>query len=116
MKIRFQADADLDPDIGRGLLRQEPTIDWRPARGLIPDATPDPEVLELAADEGRVLVSGDVTTMPLHFAVFLATRPSPGVILVPSRVTVGEAIERLLMIWLSWGAEDIENQMWWLSG
>ncbi len=76
---------------------------------------PDSEVLELAANEGRVLVSGDVTTMPLHFAEFIAARPSPGVILVPPRVTVGETIERLLTAWLSWGAEDLENQMWWLS-
>lgn len=54
--------------------------------------------------------------MPLHFAAFVATRSSPGVILIPSRVTVGEAIDRLLMVWLSWAAEDIENQVWWLPG
>jgi hypothetical protein len=116
VKIRFQADADIDPDIGRGLLRQATTIDWRRAQGIIADATPDHDVLELAASDGRVLVSGDVTTMPLHFAAFVATRSSPGVILIPSRVTVGEAIERLLMVWLSWASEDIENQVWWLSG
>lgn len=63
-----------------------------------------------------MLVSGDVTTIPGHFAAFVATRPSPGVILIPSRVTVGEAIERLLVLWMSWSAEDIENQIWWLSG
>jgi predicted nuclease of predicted toxin-antitoxin system len=116
VKIRFQADADLDPDIGRGLLRQGPTIDWLPAQGFIADATPDPAVLEFAAKEGRVLVSGDVTTMPLHFATFVATRTSPGVILIPPRVTVGQVIERLLVTWLSWAAEDVENQIWWLSG
>jgi hypothetical protein len=54
--------------------------------------------------------------MPLHIAAFVASRPSPGVIPIPSRVTVGEAIERLLIAWLSWTAEDIENQIWWLSG
>jgi predicted nuclease of predicted toxin-antitoxin system len=116
VRIRFQADADLDPDIGRGLLRQGRAIDWRAAQGFIADATPDPEVLALAAKHGRVLVSGDVNTMPVHFAAFVATRQSPGIILVPSRVAVGEAIDRLLAIWLSWSAEDIENQIWWLSG
>jgi hypothetical protein len=54
--------------------------------------------------------------MPRHFAEFVATRSSPGAILVPVSVTVGEAIEELLMMWLSWGAEDIENQIWWLRG
>jgi hypothetical protein len=29
-------------------------------------------------------------------------------------VTVGEAIEDLLVMWLSGTAEDIENQIWWL--
>jgi len=116
VRIRFQADADLDPDIGRGILRREPAIDWRPAKGFIADATPDPEVLRFAADNGRVLVSGDVSTIPRHFAAFIATRTSPGVILIPSRATVGYVIEKLLLTWLSWIAEDIENQIWWLPG
>lgn len=39
------------------LVRREPAIEWRPARKLIPDAAPDPEVLRFAPDDGRVLVS-----------------------------------------------------------
>jgi hypothetical protein len=35
LKIAFQADADLDPDIGRGLRRREPAIDFRAAAGVI---------------------------------------------------------------------------------
>jgi hypothetical protein len=34
--------------------------------------------------------------------------------MIPSSATVGEAIEKLLIVWLSWSAEDIENQIWWL--
>lgn len=116
MRIRFQSDADLNPAIGRGLVRREPAIDWRPAQKLIPDATPDPEVLQLAADDGRVLVSRDAKTMPRHFAAFIANRSSPGVILIPVSVTIGEAIEELILMWLAWTAEDIENQIWWLTG
>jgi hypothetical protein len=71
-------------------------------------------VLEFAARHGRVLVSHDIKTMPRHFAAFVATHSSPGVILIPGKVTVAEAIERLLTTWLIWAAEDIENQMWWL--
>lgn len=114
MKIRFQSDADLNPAIARGLVRREPAIDWRPAQRFIPDATPDPEVLQLAADDGRVLVPRDAKTMPRHFAEFVATHFSPGLILVPVSVTIGEAIEELPVMWLSWGAEDIHNQLWWL--
>jgi hypothetical protein len=53
--------------------------------------------------------------MPRHFTEFVTARSSPGMILVPASVTVGAAIEELLTMWLSWGAEDIENQIWWLQ-
>ncbi len=36
LKIRFQADANLDPDIGFGLLRHEPDGDYQMAAGVIP--------------------------------------------------------------------------------
>ena len=112
--MRFQADADVDPDIGHGLLRREPAIDWRAAQGFIADATPDPEVLQFAANDGRVLVTGDVSTIQQHFAAFTAARSSPGVILIAPETGVGEVIHRLLIAWVTWAAEDIENQIWWL--
>ena len=52
--------------------------------------------------------------MPEHFAAFVKTRSSPGVVLIPTSVTIGAAIDELLTLWLSWSAEDIENQLWWL--
>jgi hypothetical protein len=42
----------------------------------------DPTVLGIAAEEGRWLVSHDVNTMPEHFARFVETRTSAGVILI----------------------------------
>ena len=56
MRIRFQADANLDPDICRALCRREPSIDFESHVGVIADSTPDSEVLTLAAESGRVLV------------------------------------------------------------
>ena len=68
MKPRFQADADLDEDIVTGLLRREAYIDFQTAEAAGLRARVDPEVLHLAAREGRLLVSHDRKTMPLHFA------------------------------------------------
>ncbi len=102
MKIRFQADADIDPDIRKGLLRREPAIDFQPATGAIPDGTLDPDVLAIAADDNRVLVSGDVRTMSVHFQNFVTSRESPGVLLIPSSRSIGAAIEGLLFVWLNW--------------
>ena len=93
MRIRFQADADIDPDIRKGLLRREPSIDFRSAAGVIPDGTLDPDVLRIAAGYSRVLVSADLRTMRVHFEGFVAANESPGVLLIPSRRSIGGAIE-----------------------
>ncbi|HME05436.1 MAG TPA: hypothetical protein VKG25_00240 [Bryobacteraceae bacterium] len=114
MSLRFQADADLNPEIGRGLRRREPAIDFRSAVGVIADGTPDLEVLQIAADDGRVLVSRDVTTMPAHFARFVGRQESPGMLLISSRKSIGNVIEGLLLVWLTWTPEDLRNQARWL--
>lgn len=114
MSFSFQADADLNPEIGRGLRRREPMIDFRGATGVIADGTSDPEVLQFAADAGRVLVSRDVSTMPDHFERFIAEHESPGVLLIPSRRSIGTVIEGLLIIWLTWTPEDLRNQVRWI--
>lgn len=74
MKIAFQADADLNPEIARALRRREPAVDFRGARGVIPDGTPDLEVLRIAAEAGRVLVTRDVATMAISSNVSLDNR------------------------------------------
>ncbi|HEX3684242.1 MAG TPA: hypothetical protein VHU83_17035 [Bryobacteraceae bacterium] len=107
MKIRFQADADLHPGIGRGLEALEPAIDFRLAQGVIPDGTPDLGVLRFAAKAGRVLVTRDARTMGKHFVAFTANDDSPGIILTPSRVGIGEAIRRLHNFWLNVTAEEM---------
>jgi len=109
MKPRFQADADLNRKIVAGLRRREPTIDFQDAYsgGVIGKA--DPEVLALAAGEGRVLVSHDRRTMLKHFASFLQNQASPGLIIVAQDMDVGPAIEELLLIWAATEAEEWEN-------
>lgn len=82
MKIRFQADADLHYPIVKGIRRQEPLIDFQSAQEADLEGLDDLTVLALAADEGRLLVSHDVTTMPENFAQFIVAHTSPGVVLV----------------------------------
>ena len=114
MRIRFQADADIDPDLRKGVLRREPSIDFRSAAGTIPDGSLDPDVLRIAAQDGRVLVSGDLRTMRVHFEGFVAASESPGVLLIPSSRSIGAAIEGLLFVWLNWTPEDLCNRVQWL--
>jgi hypothetical protein len=67
MRIRFQADADLDGRIVRGLKRRSHDIDIRTAADAGIARLKDPEILRLSAETGRVLVSQDRRTMPAHF-------------------------------------------------
>jgi hypothetical protein len=64
MRPRFQADADFNYKIVVGLRRRELAIDIIDAHegGVV--GAPDPEVLTIAADAGRILISHDRKTMP----------------------------------------------------
>jgi hypothetical protein len=70
----------------------------------------------LAALEGRVVVTRDVRTMPRHFIEFTGEHRSPGIILIPRNLNIGDTVDRLLRLWVRWDAKDIENQVWWLRG
>jgi hypothetical protein len=57
-------------------------------------------VLNLAAREGRILVTQDIRTMPRHFAAFLERGShSPGVILIPQTTPAAAATEGHLLVW-----------------
>lgn len=98
MKIRFQADADLNEDIITGVIRRVPEVDFQTATDAGLRGVVDELVLAEAAREGRILVSHDWETMPYHFAEFITARDSPGVLIVPQRVEIREAIEELILI------------------
>lgn len=74
MTIRFQADADLNRNIVVGILRREPSIDFQTALAAKLEGLGDQEVLAIAAKQGRLLISHDQRTMPLHFADLITTQ------------------------------------------
>lgn len=111
MKIRFLADANFDQKIVAGLLLREPQIDFELPQAVIPEKMGDPQVLELGAARGRIIVTHDVRTMPDHFSGFVADQSCPGMILVPKKMPIGTAIEDLLLIWQVSEAEEWINQM-----
>ena len=112
MSPLFQADADLHYDIVLGVLRREPALNFQSAQECLRDGTPDGELLRIAAIEGRILVSHDVSTMPSEFRRFLASQNySPGVILLPKTVSIGTAIEDLVLLWAASTPEDWRNHL-----
>jgi hypothetical protein len=99
MILRFQADADLNQIILHAVVRRAPALDFQIAAAAGLAGLRDPEVLALAARDGRVLVTHDQKTMPRHFAAFIATATSPGVLIIPQRLPIATAVEDLLLIW-----------------
>lgn len=112
MKVRFQADADLKQAIVVATKRREPAIDFQTAHRANLQAVEDPDVLMIAAQEGRILVSHDRRTMPYHFAQFISTNTSPGLIIVSQHIPVATAVEQLVMIWATTEAEEWINKVW----
>lgn len=112
MKVRFQADNDLDQRIVTATLRLDPTIDFRtaPAAGL--HGVPDEQVLAYAAREGRVLVSHDRKTMPEHFARFIAGTNSPGLVIVSTKLSIRRASEWLYLLWVASDAREYVNSVY----
>lgn len=109
MRIRFQADADLRVPIIKGLKRREPSVDFMTANDAVLAGLADDDVLALAASNGRMLVSHDVSTMPEEFLRFIQSRTSPGVILISQELSYREAIAGLLRVWTNSEAEDWQN-------
>ena len=115
MKIRFQADNDLDQRIVAATRRLAPEIDFRTAVAAgLHQGVPDPRVLEIAADAGRVLVTHDRRTMPTHFADLLSSRHTPGVIIVPKSMPIGLAADWLHLIWAAGEAGEYVDVLYQL--
>lgn len=111
MSLRFQADADLNQVIVLGLLRREPAIDFKTANEAGLEGLKDPDVLALAAAEGRILVTHDIRSMPGHFAALIQTTTSPGVFLIPQNLPVAVAVEELLLLWSATESSEWINQI-----
>lgn len=114
MRVRFQADADLDGRILRGLRRAASEIDIRTAADAGLAGLEDPEVLRIAQDAARILVSQDRRTMPAHFARFVNEARSSGVILLREGVSIAAAIEDLVLIWSASEAEEWIDRLVWI--
>ncbi len=97
--LRFLADENFNNQIIRGILRQNPEIDIVRVQDVGLSEADDPTVLEWAAQQGCVVLTHDVTTMT-NFAYerIEAGLSMPGVFEVSRRVSVGLAIEELLLI------------------
>jgi hypothetical protein len=111
MKPRFLADVNFNRHILKVVLRREPNIDFQNADQAGLAGLSDPEVLLRASEEGRILLTHDIRTMPTHFANFLLNHTSPGLVVVPQRLRVNAAAEDMLKMWSATEMEEWKNQI-----
>jgi hypothetical protein len=91
--------------------RREPALDFQSATEAGLAGLDDLQVLALAAREGRILVTHDRRTMPGHFAEFIVSGTSAGVLLIPQYLSVAAAVDDLLLIWHATEAEEWSDRI-----
>jgi hypothetical protein len=115
VRPRFQADNDLRSSIRTGVLRRESSLDFQSAGVAKLDGVPDLEVLRLAAESNRILISHDENSMPGYFRAFLAAgNASPGVMIVPQGASISAVIESIIIIWIASEASEWAGRIIWL--
>lgn len=99
MTVRFLADENFDHRSLAGLLRLQPELDIVSVQDIGLRQADDPAVLEWAAQEGRIVVTHDVSTM-LGFAYerVAVGLPMPGVFEIPDQTPRSVIIDELLLI------------------
>jgi hypothetical protein len=113
--LRLVSDEDVHDDIIRGLKRRQPDLDIVRVVDVELGRTPDPIILEWAAREDRVLITGDVNTMVgsawgrVHSALPLA-----GVLALRENVGIGRVIEDILLVAQCATAAEIRDQVWYI--
>jgi Domain of unknown function (DUF5615) len=115
LNLRFQADCDLKSAILKGVLRREPAIDFASAAQAEFEGVADPEVLERAARNGRVLMTHDRRTMLHHFRNYLAEgKSSPGLLVVSQGASIGLVVESIVLLWAVADPVDLRDRAYHL--
>lgn len=114
MRVRLQADADFNHDIVRAVLRRDSNADFQSAAEAGLRGLDDLAVLALAAEQGRILVTHDHKTMRHHFATFVMSNTSPGVLVIRQKVPVVVAAESLLEVLGASEADEWANRIAYL--
>jgi hypothetical protein len=93
------ADENFDGALVRGLIRRRPDLDIVRVQDVGLSGADDPTVLSWAAQEGRVLLTHDVNTVPLYAYQRVQTgQPMPGVIEVNLWLPFGRALDDILLL------------------
>ncbi|MBL8797755.1 MAG: DUF5615 family PIN-like protein [Planctomycetia bacterium] len=110
--FRLLADENFNHDIVRGLYQHDPQLDLVTVQKLGWQGISDPEVLERAAGDGRIVLTHDRNTMTGYaYDRVRAGLPMPGVFVLSKLVSVGQAVQSLIVVLECSVASEWENQV-----
>lgn len=106
--IRLLSDENFNNIIVRGVLRRLPDLDFIRVQDVGLRTQDDPDILEFAASEGRIVVTHDVRTMEVFASVRINKGlPMTGIFLIPGRVPIADVADSLILV-----AECSRNDEW----
>ena len=112
MSLRFQADGDLKYSIVKAVRQRERGIDFASAVDSGLAGVSDPEILEQAEQEGRILVSHDRRTMLAHFRARLEReKSSPGLFVVSQGAPLQAVVYAIVLTWAASEPSEWRNQV-----
>jgi len=97
--LRFAADENFNHNIVRGLLRRKSDLDIIPIQDVGLSGKDDATVLEWTAQENRILLTHDVTTITKYaYERINDGLPMPGVFEIKMNSPLGDIIEDILLL------------------
>lgn len=97
--IRLAADENFNNDIVRGVSRRNPQIDIVRIQDTDVSGMDDPTVLTWCAQEVRILLTHDVSTITRYaYERVEAGQAMPGVFEVGRHVSLGTAIDEIILL------------------
>jgi hypothetical protein len=113
--LRYLADEDFDNRILKAFRRREPNLDWIRVQNIGLSGSQDEMVLEYAAANQRVVLTRDVSTMTsAAFGRIARSESMPGLIVVPHRMAIGQAVDELIFLAKESASDEWEGQVIWL--
>lgn len=97
--LQLAADENFNNNIVRGLLRTKVDVDIVRIQDVGLSGADDPTILDWAAQQGRVLLTHDVSTITKYaYERVEAGQAMPGVFEVSRAASIGQVIEDILLL------------------
>ena len=113
--LRLLTDENVNHRIVRALWRRLPALDCISVRSSGMTGFSDDWILEYAANEGRIVITHDIRTMPAHATDRIKKNLYlPGLIVVPDTLDIATAVNDLEVLIVCATEAELQNRIYFL--